>query len=205
MVHAVRAKQQGSAVGEIALHPGDALFLKRFVTDREDLVGNENIRREGGRNGESKPHDHPRRIVLDGIVDVRSNVGEGDDFLALGRDFGRREAEQRGSEIDIGESRVLRVKSGAELEQRADAATHFDAAARRRNDAGDDLEQGRFAGAVLADDSQRFARGQLKRDIVERTKGVRDSTSTQQIDYQPNTRHVVIGFGVILADRGKIQ
>ena len=59
--------------------------------------------------------------------------------------------------------------------------------------------------AVLADDPQRFARGELKRDIVERTKGVRDATPTQQIDYQPNTRHVVIGLGVVLADRGKVQ
>ena len=59
--------------------------------------------------------------MLDRIVDVIADVGEGDDLVALGRDLLGAEAQQRGSEIDVGEARVLRMKAGAKLEERASA------------------------------------------------------------------------------------
>ena len=64
------------------------------------------------------------------------------------------QAEQCRGKVDIGEPGILRVEAGAQLQQRADAPTHVDAATRRRDHAGDDLEKGRLAGTVLADDAE---------------------------------------------------
>ena len=88
VVHAVRAQQQRAAAGEIALHPGDAFLLERFVADGEHLVGDQDVRRERGRDREAQAHDHARRVVLDRVVDVIADVGERDDLVALGGDLG---------------------------------------------------------------------------------------------------------------------
>src|SRR5450755_833350 len=205
VVHAVRAKQQGPSALKVPFHPGDALLLKGFVADRENLVGDEYVRREGRGNREPKPHDHPRGVVLDRIVDVRTDIGEGNDLLALGRDFGRRQAEQRRREVDVGEPGVLGVKARSELEQRADTAMHCDAAARRSDDPCNDLEQRRLAGAIFTNDPQRLAGRELKGDVVERSKSMRYAAATKQIEDQPKAGRVVIGLGVVLADRGQLK
>ena len=85
-------------------------------------------------------------------------------------DLGGRETEQRRGEVDVGEPRILGMEAGAQLEQRADAPLHVDAAARRRDHAGDDLEQRRLAGAVLADDAQRFAGGEVEAHVRKRAE-----------------------------------
>ena len=68
---------------EIALHPGDALLLERFVADGEHLVGDQDVGRQRGGDREAQSHDHARRVMLDRIVDVLADVGKGDDFVAL--------------------------------------------------------------------------------------------------------------------------
>ena len=50
-----------------------------------------------------------------------AEIGERDDLVALGADLRRREPEQCGREVDVGEPRVLGMEARAELEQRADA------------------------------------------------------------------------------------
>ena len=158
-----------------------------------------------GRHREAEPHDHAGRIVLDRIVDVLADVGEGDDLVALGRDLRARQAEQRRREIDIGEPRILGMKARAELEQRADAPAAFDQTARRRDDAGDDLQQRRFAGAVLADDAQRLAGGEVERDFVQRLEYLRSAASAQEIEDQPQPAGIGIELRVVLADAGEVE
>ena len=97
------------------------------------------------------------------------------------------------------------MEARPQLEQGTDAPAHVDSAARRRNHAGDDLEQGRFAGAVLADDAERFARGEIERNLVERAEGVRHAAAAQQIEHQADAAGVGIELGVVLADAGKMQ
>ena len=105
-------------------------------------------------------------------MNVLADIGEGDDLIALRGDFGGSASEQRGSEIDIVEPRILGMEARPQLQQRADPSTHGNGAARGRDDVGDDLEQRRFTRAILADDSERFARGQLKGYVVKRAKHV---------------------------------
>jgi hypothetical protein len=76
-------------------------LLERFVADREHFVGDEDVRPQRGGHREAEPHHHARRVVLDGIVDVLADVGEGDDLVALGGDFLGTEAEQRRREVDV--------------------------------------------------------------------------------------------------------
>ena len=47
------------------------------------------------------------------------------------------------------------MEAGADFEQAADAAAELDPAGGRLGDAGQELEQRRFAGAVAADDAER--------------------------------------------------
>ncbi len=78
--------------------------------------------------------------MLDRVVDVLADVGEGDNCLAFCGDLVGHQAEQCRGKVDIGEPGILRVEAGAQLQQRADASAHVDAATRRRDHAGDDLE-----------------------------------------------------------------
>ena len=60
------------------------------------------------------------------------------------------------------------MKPGADFEQARDAAAQCDPARSRLGDAREDLEQGRFAGAVAADDAEDLALLDLEADILER-------------------------------------
>ena len=104
--------------------------------------------------------------MLDRIVDVLADVGEGDDRLAPGGDLVGSQAQQGRGKVDVGKSRIVRMEARAQFQQRADATADVDPAAGRGDDAGDDLEQGRLAGAVLADDAQRLAGGEIEGHLV---------------------------------------
>ena len=60
------------------------------------------------------------------------------------------------------------MEAGAELDQRGDPAVDAHAAAGRLEDAGDELEQRRLARAVAADDAERFAAVDGKRNVSHR-------------------------------------
>ena len=54
VIHAVRAQQQRAAAVQIALHPCDAALLERFVADGQHFVGDEDVGRQRGRDGEAR-------------------------------------------------------------------------------------------------------------------------------------------------------
>src|SRR5262249_45947209 len=68
---------------------------------------------------------------------------------------------------DVLASGEIEVKAGAELEQRADPPTGDDPAGGRLEDAGDQLEERRLAGAVPADQAERLPRRDLERHIAQ--------------------------------------
>ncbi len=211
VVHAVRAQQQRPATGEVALDPPDALLLERLVADGQHLVGDQHVGRQRGRDGEAETDDHARRVVLDRVVDVLADVGEGNDLLPLLGERRGLEPEQCRREVDVGESRVFRVEPRAQLQQRADAAVDDDGAARRLDHAGDDLQQRRLAGAVLADDAERRACHQLEPDAVERAEDVRRAVAAQQVpdELQPPATgldlRVVLAHATQLEQRGRLH
>ena len=62
------------------------------------------------------------------------------------------------------------VESGAELDERRDAAVDAHRAARRLGDAGDELQRGALARAVAADDAEGRSLRHAERDIRQRRK-----------------------------------
>jgi len=167
VIHAVRNQDQRTAAGEIVLHPAHALLLERFVADREHLVGDQDVGLQRGDDGKAEAHDHAGRIMLDRLVDVVADVGELDDLVEALAHLARAESVQRGGHRDVVASRIVRMEPGAEFEQRADAAVDGDAAERRRQHAGQQLEQGRLAGSVLADQPEGFAAAHLDIDVAQ--------------------------------------
>ena len=97
-----------------------------------------------------------------------STLGEGNDLVELARDLGAAHAEDGAVEIDVLAAGELGMEAGADLQQARHAAADFDAALGRRGDAGKDLEQRRFAGAVAADDADDLAPLDLEGDVLQR-------------------------------------
>ncbi len=61
----------------------EALLLERLVADGEHLVEEEDVERDLDRDRVREPHQHPRRVVLELLVDEALELGEGDDVVEL--------------------------------------------------------------------------------------------------------------------------
>src|SRR5947208_15976605 len=97
------------------------------------------------------------------------------------------------------------METRTKLQQCADTAAHVDAAARRRDHAGDYLEQCRFASAVFADDTQRFAWRKFEGHVFQRAKYMRGTSAAKQIVDKLDAAGISVDFGVVLADSRKCQ
>jgi hypothetical protein len=71
-------------------------------------------------------------------------------------------------EIDVLPAGELGIEAGAQFQQRGDAAVDDDRSGRGLEDAADQLQQGALAGAVAADDADRFAAPDVEGDILQR-------------------------------------
>ena len=78
-----------------------------------------------------------------------------------------RYAEQRGIEPDVLAAAEIAVKAGPEFEQRRHLAVDLDPARSRLQGADEQFEQGRLAGAVVADDAEALAVGDSEGNIVQ--------------------------------------
>ena len=163
--------QHGAAVAARHLvHLAKAFFLELGVADGEHLVDDQDLRLQMGGDGEGEAHIHARGIALDRGVEEFLDLGEGDDLVEFLADLGAAHAEDRTIQIDVLPPGQFGVKTGADLEQARDPAPERDPAGGRLGDAGKDFEQGRFAGAVAADDAEDLALLHLEADIVQRPK-----------------------------------
>ena len=86
------------------------------LVDEEDL----GLDVDGQREGE--PRVHARRVVLHLVVDERLELGERDDLVEDLRDVAPRQAEDRPVQEEVLAAGEVGVESGAELEERGDAA-----------------------------------------------------------------------------------
>ena len=201
VVHAVRAQQQRAAVGEVALHPRDALLLERLVADGEHLVGDQHVGRERGRDREAQAHDHARRVVLDRLVDVLADVGERDDRVALRGELRGREAHQRRGEVDVLRARVL----GMEARSPARAARRRGRARRRVPRVGlitpattlSSVDLPAPFSPMTPSDSPALHR---ERHAVERAEHVRRAAAAQQLPDERDAPAARLDLRVVLAD-----
>src|SRR5664280_1644350 len=161
-------KDDGASAPCGILQLSETLSLETGVADGEYLVDQENLGLEVGRDGESQAQIHAGGVVLYGGVEEAVDLGECDDLVELAADLGALHAQDGAVEIDVFAAGQLQVEAGAHLEQASDAPVQLDAPLGRLGDAGQDLEQGGFTGAVAADHADDLARRDLERDVLER-------------------------------------
>src|SRR5688500_18335808 len=108
---------------------------------------------------------------------------------------GARDPVDRRVHVAVLERGRLVVESRAELEQRDDAAAAADAAAGRRDDPGDDLEQRALAGAVRADDAEDRAALDVERHIAQGPQLARVEDLARQRKRQHPPDPIELRFG----------
>ena len=146
----------------------EALVREALVADREHLVDQQHFRIDVDRHREPEAHVHAGGVCLDRRVDELLHLGELDDlFEALG-DLALCQAEHDPVDEDVLAAGYLRVKSGAELDERGDPSVHSHRAARRLRDAGHELQERALARSVAADYAERASPGYRQIDVVQR-------------------------------------
>src|SRR5205823_14260740 len=100
-------------------------------------------------------------------VDELFEARERHDRVHLRLHLRARAAEERAVEVNVLAAGELRFESGAELQQRHDAAAPDGDSIRWRDDCGRDAEQRRLAGAVRADDADRLAASDRERYVAQ--------------------------------------
>ena len=123
----------------LLLHEGIALLLKEDIADRERLIDNQNFRFEADHDRKGETGKHTARIGLDRLSHVLADVREVHDFLDFLLHLLVGEAAHGAVQEDVLIARVLRIKTGAELEQSGNFAPRLYAALARRDDTGDEL------------------------------------------------------------------
>src|SRR5262249_35458903 len=147
--------------------PFQALLLERRVAHRQDLVDEQDLGVEVGGDGEGQPNIHAAGVALGGGVEEFLDLGESDDVVELAVDLAARHAANGAVEVDILPAGQLLVKARPDLEQADNAAAQLGAAGGRLDDAAEDLEQRRFAGAVAADQADHLAGLDLEADVLQ--------------------------------------
>ena len=132
-----------------------ALFLEEHVADGEGLVHDEDVGLGDGGDSERDARDHAGGEVLHGHVHEVRQFGKIDDLLEVRVDELLGVAEERAVEVDVLARGELEVKARAELDQGRDVTANDALALAGFEHTGDDLEHGRLArtvGANQADD-----------------------------------------------------
>ena len=130
----------------------EAFLLECIVADGQHLVDDQDLRLQVRGDGEGQPHVHPRGVALHRRVEELLDLGEGDDLVELAVDLHLPHAQDGAVEIDILPAGKLRMETRPHLEQRGDSSSQPDDALGRLRDPAEDLEQGRFARTVAADE-----------------------------------------------------
>src|SRR5262245_42375536 len=123
-------------------------------------------------DGESKAHIHAAGIIFDRSVYELFGFGEGDYLIKFPVYLTTFHAENCAVQIDILPPAQLRMKTGANLEQAANAAVNVYLAGRRFGNAGKNFEQCRFACTFASDHSQGLTWRHFKADIFQRPNSV---------------------------------
>src|SRR5207302_4464402 len=94
------------------------------------------------------------------------DAGELDDLVELGGDLLAGHAEDRAVEVDVLTAGEVGVETGADLDQRAEAAVDLVGAALGAKDAAEELERRALARAVGPDDAERLAALERERHVL---------------------------------------
>ena len=149
-------------------HALDALRLEAHVAHRQDLVDQKDVRIGAHRDREGEAEVHPRRVRLHRPVGELADVRERGDVGESCLEVGARQPDDRAAQVHVLPAGELPVETGAEFEERVHPAEHLASSGGRALRTGEDLEQRRLAGTVLADDPHRLAAPDRERHLGQR-------------------------------------
>src|SRR6516162_11701496 len=116
--------------------------------------------------------------MLDRRVNELFDLGEGHDFVELGRDLGLAHAHDRAIEKNVFAPRELGMKAGSNFQQRSDTAMNQGAPFGWPGNARENLAQRTLASAIAPDHADDFTVLHLKRNVTQRPEGVRVGISS---------------------------
>src|SRR6516164_3057554 len=132
------------------IYPRQALPLERKIADREHFIKQQSIELEVGGNCKAQPQIHSRRVTLYGHIKETSDLGKFHDATKLPGDLLARHAKLCAVQVDVLATRKLGVKTGAEIDQRRQAAADQNLASGRRCNPGKQLQHRTLTGAIMA-------------------------------------------------------
>ena len=142
----------------------EALRLKVCVAHAENLVDEQHVSIHVDRHGKGEAHIHAGGVGADGVVNEFLQLGEIDDGLQALVDFFLVQSENRRIGVDVLPAAHVRMESGAQLDEAGNPSLDLDRAAVGVENAGQELQGGTFAAAVVPDQSHRFAALDGERD-----------------------------------------
>ena len=126
--------------------------------------------------------NHARREIFERHINKVLQLGKLDNAIKISVDELLGIAEQGAVQIDVLAGGQLEVKAGTKLNQRRDVTVHLNAALARLKHASDNLEHRGFAGAVGADQAHDLATVNIKRDMLERPKLLKEQFVLGKLD-----------------------
>jgi len=120
------------------------------------------------RHGKGQTDVHTGGIAFDRGVEKGLHLGKGDDLVELTPDFRSRHAEDGPVEKDILAPAQLGMEAGTDLQQAGNTAADGDPALGGLRNPAEDLEQGRLAGTIAADDAEGLPVLDLEGDVLQR-------------------------------------
>ena len=160
------------ALGNV-FHLTYRFLLELGVAYGKDFVHDKDLGFEEGSYGETKADSHTGGITFDWGVNISLAAGEIDDLVQLGLDLGAAHAQDSSVHEDILPAGHLAMEACADFEEGANTTMGTDSAGGGAGDAGEEFKKCRFAGTVLADDTDDIALLDLEVDIAKRPDVVR--------------------------------
>lgn len=167
VTHGVADEEDSDAMLAEFMDLTEAALAEVNIADSEGFVDEENFWIDMDGDGEGEAHGHAARISFYGLVEEVSDFSELLDGVESAFGFRMGQAKDSGIEVDVIAAGEFGIEAAAELEQSSDAALNLDDAGGRLEDAGDDLQQGAFAGAIFSDDAEGLSAADGEGDIVE--------------------------------------
>ncbi len=156
--HVVAHKQNRAAfLARYLIHFAEAFLLELRVADGEDFIDDEDVRLHMRGYRECEADIHAARVVLHGCIQEFLDAGEGDDSIKLSGDLFFLHAENGAVQEYVLAARELRVETGTDFEEGADAAAQDDLTFGGRSNLREYFEECGFAGTVRTDDADDFA------------------------------------------------
>ncbi len=142
-------------------------LLEGSVTDSEDLIEKQDVTFGANGNGKGEADLHAAGEVFEFLIHERLELGKFDDFVVHFVHFFVGEAEHGTVEVDVFATREFRVETDAEFNEGDEGAIDLDGTFVGEIDFSHGFEQSGFAGAVAADDANKFAAADGERNAVE--------------------------------------